>query len=98
MLTMMQLTSIHPFPARMAPEIVFTELQGLKKSQIVLDPMSGSGTVLRAAAELGHEAVGFDLDPLAVLMSRVWTTRCRVTSLPRAAAAGVESAKGLRDE
>ncbi len=36
--------------------------------------MCGSGTVLRAAAEAGYTAIGFDLDPLAVLMSRVWTT------------------------
>ena len=37
--------------------------------------MAGSGTVLRLAAEQGHNALGFDLDPLAVLMSRVWTTK-----------------------
>ncbi|WP_298742769.1 hypothetical protein [uncultured Brevundimonas sp.] len=36
--------------------------------------MSGSGTVLRQAAELGHIALGYDVDPLAVLMARVWTT------------------------
>lgn len=40
----------------------------------MLDPMSGSGTVLRQAADLGLSAQGFDVDPLAVLMSRVWTT------------------------
>jgi DNA modification methylase len=36
--------------------------------------MAGSGTVIRQAIELGHSAVGFDLDPLAVLMTQVWTT------------------------
>jgi hypothetical protein len=36
--------------------------------------MAGSGTVLRQATGLGHKAVGFDMDPLAVLMTRVWTT------------------------
>lgn len=40
----------------------------------MLDPMAGSGTVLRIASELGHQCTGFDLDPLAVLMARVWTT------------------------
>jgi SAM-dependent methyltransferase len=68
------LTHIHPFPARMAPEIVFSRLADLPAGAKILDPMSGSGTVLRAASELGHDCVGFDLDPLAVLMSRVWTT------------------------
>lgn len=66
--------SIHPFPARMAPELALEKLGELKAPGIVLDPMAGSGTVLRQATELGHRAVGFDMDPLAVLMTRVWTT------------------------
>lgn len=66
--------SIHPFAARMAPELALETLNGLAPKSVVLDPMAGSGTVLRQAAELGHAALGFDLDPLAVLMARVWTT------------------------
>ena len=58
----------------MAPELALANLVDLPKGQIVLDPMSGSGTVLRQASALGHKAYGFDVDPLAVLMSRVWTT------------------------
>ena len=82
----------------MAPEIVFKELEGLSLSQVVLDPMSGSGTVLRAAAECGHGAIGFDLDPLAVLMARVWTTPFKVGSLPKAAEGLVHKARQLDDE
>lgn len=66
--------SIHPFPARMAPELALEKLQDLDQKGLVLDPMAGSGTVLRQATVLGHRAVGFDMDPLAVLMTRVWTT------------------------
>src|ERR1700677_4612004 len=65
---------IHPFPARMAPELAIARLKTLAKKSVVLDPMAGSGTVLRQASQLGHRAVGFDTDPLAILMSRVWTT------------------------
>lgn len=92
----MKLSPIHPFPARMAPEIAIAELAQLTSPKIVLDPMSGSGTVLRAASELGHVAIGFDLDPLAVLMARVWTTPIQVERLVRAAENLVERAKNLR--
>ncbi|WP_320201769.1 DNA methyltransferase (plasmid) [Agrobacterium sp. rho-13.3] len=71
---LMQIRTVHPFPARMAPELALASLEGLNANSIVLDPMSGSGTVLRQALALGHHAIGFDMDPLAVLMSRVSTT------------------------
>ncbi|GHD68908.1 DNA modification methyltransferase [Luteimonas padinae] len=70
----MLIRTVHPFPARMAPELALASLADLPADSVVLDPMSGSGTVLRQALALGHRAVGFDMDPLAVLMSRVWTT------------------------
>ena len=69
----MQTRTVHPFPARMAPELALNSLVSLPTNSVVLDPMAGSGTVLRQALSLGHNAIGFDMDPLAVLMSRVWT-------------------------
>lgn len=72
---------LHPFPARMAPEIALEALNELPANSLVLDPMAGSGTVLRAAIESGHRAEGFDTDPLAVLMARVWTTPIDVNAL-----------------
>ncbi len=39
----------------------------------VLDPMMGSGTVLAMARAQGHRGIGFDIDPLAVLISKAWT-------------------------
>src|SRR5712664_2431741 len=71
----MSVRSIHPFPARMAPDLAIAELTKLRPGSRVLDPMAGSGTVLRQASELGHRAIGTDMDPLAVLMARVWNTR-----------------------
>jgi DNA modification methylase len=64
---------IHPFPARMAPEIALDALGEGKTPLRVLDPMAGSGTVLAVARAKGHHALGLDLDPLAVLLSDVWT-------------------------
>jgi hypothetical protein len=46
--------------------------------------MAGSGTVLRTAADKGHAAIGYDLDPLAVLMARVWNTPIDVDRLQSA--------------
>ena len=69
----MRIQPVHPFPARMAPELAIDTLRDLPRSSVVLDPMAGSGTVLRHAGDMGHVAIGFDVDPLAVLISKVWT-------------------------
>jgi hypothetical protein len=58
----------------MAPELALAAISEVSAPGLVLDPMCGSGTVLHAAASAGFDALGFDLDPLAVLMSKVWTT------------------------
>jgi DNA modification methylase len=65
---------VHPFPARMAPGIALDIIEAAEKPIRVLDPMMGSGTVLAVARAKGHKAVGVDIDPLAVLVSKVWTT------------------------
>ena len=68
--------TIHPFPARMAPEIALDCIPEVEsgRPQRILDPMCGSGTVLSVAAQRGHRATGVDLDPLAILMTRVATS------------------------
>jgi DNA modification methylase len=66
---------IHPFPARMAPEIVLKNLELLKDGQNVLDPMVGSGMVLNTASRKNIKSYGVDLDPLAVLISKTTSTK-----------------------
>jgi SAM-dependent methyltransferase len=87
--------TIHPFPARMAPDLAISGLKGLKHQSIVLDPMAGSGTVLRQASELGHQAIGFDMDPLAVLMARVWTTPVKDVEVARLTTEILSEIKGF---
>lgn len=70
----MKVKTIHPFPARMAPDLALAVLEDMPQGSNILDPMMGSGTVIRQALEFGHNAIGYDLDPLAVLMTRAWTT------------------------
>jgi hypothetical protein len=66
------LASVHSFPARMAPSIIWRELPASGRPICVLDPMSGSGTALVTARMSGHKSIGFDSDPLAVLIARAW--------------------------
>ena len=62
---------VHPFPARMAPEIALGKIDTLTQpGATVLDPMCGSGTVVRLAAEHDRIGIGVDLDPLAVKITR----------------------------
>jgi hypothetical protein len=55
-------------------EKAFTELYPLKKDDVLVDIGSGDGVVLRQAAKCGARAVGYELNPLLVLISR-WLCR-----------------------
>jgi SAM-dependent methyltransferase len=85
---------VHPFPARMAPEVVLGIIPEAGKPLRVLDPMMGSGTVIALAQSKGHGATGIDIDPLAVLISRVWTTALDAAEVRAAAAEVLGSARG----
>lgn len=89
------LSTIHPFPARMAPDIAQEFLAACGNGGRVLDPMCGSGTVLRAAVEAGLDCTGVDIDPLAVLMTRVWVTPLVPSMLVDAANDLVQRARDL---
>lgn len=84
-LRLARLRPVHPFPARMAPGIALKIVQAAKKPIRILDPMMGSGTVLAVARSRGHRAIGFDIDPLAVLIAKVWTTTIDKSKAQRAA-------------
>lgn len=91
----MKVKNVHPFPARMAPEIVLEECSKLPTGSTVLDPMCGSGTTLRVAIEAGHKAIGSDLDPLAVLVSKVNTSTVNKLQCERDVADVVSAAMKL---
>lgn len=55
----------------MAPELALRRLSR-RKSQVVLDPMMGSGTIPVIASTRGHRAIGCDIDPLALVIARTW--------------------------
>ncbi len=65
----------HPFPARMPTWLAQDIIERLTEpGEIVMDSMVGSGTTAIAALRAGRSVVGTDLDPMALLLSRVGTT------------------------
>lgn len=64
----------------------------------VLDPMVGSGTTIAAAQEYGHHALGFDMDPLAVLMSKVRCAPADYAAIERTGKRVVEKAMRIAEE
>ena len=48
-----------------------TELYPLSRGDLLLDIGSGDGVVLRAAAKIGARAVGYEINPVLVLISRI---------------------------
>ena len=91
--------AIHPFPARMAPEIALACIPEAERgrAQRILDPMCGSGTVLSVAVQRGHHAAGVDLDPLAVLMTSVATSPLDTSQCDRLLEQVVNTAISDRD-
>lgn len=82
----------------MAPEVALAKIDELSTGDDrVLDPMCGSGTVVRLAREAGRQAIGCDLDPLAVRMTRTacnpaWATDLKDRAEELAAEAMAETA------
>lgn len=90
------LRPIHPFPARMAPSIVWDSIPKTKKKPLnILDPMSGSGTTLVYARMAGHIPFGCDMDPLALLISEAWCTDFSKAALIDRAKSILQDAKEL---
>lgn len=67
---------LHAFPAKFPPQLPRKFIEELTlPGEIVLDPMVGSGTTIVEAFIRGRYGVGVDIDPLALLICRVKTTR-----------------------
>jgi site-specific DNA-methyltransferase (cytosine-N4-specific) len=70
------LGGIHPYPAKFIPEIPRRLIEAFRPADglALLDPFCGSGTALTEAQAAGLPSLGVDLNPIAVLMSRVKTS------------------------
>jgi DNA modification methylase len=66
--------ALHAFAAKFPPQLPRVFIEGLtQRGETVMDPMMGSGTAIVEAFLCGRRAVGFDIDPLALMICRVKT-------------------------
>jgi DNA modification methylase len=66
--------NFHSFPAKFPPQLPYVFIKELTApGETVLDPMAGSGTTVLEAFLSGRYGVGFDIDPLALLLTKVKT-------------------------
>jgi len=66
--------ALHAFAAKFPPQLPRIFIEGLtEKGERVLDPMMGSGTAIVEAFLCGRRAIGFDIDPLSLMICRVKT-------------------------
>ena len=90
----------HAYPARMHPTLARRCVELLAPAgATVLDPFCGSGTVLVEARLAGRIAGGIDLNPLAVLLSRLkthWASDHELKGLVAAAARVARHAEDRR--
>lgn len=88
--------NFHAFPAKFPPQLPHAFIDALTQpGNIVLDPMMGSGTTPLEVFLTGRQAVGFDIDPLAVLVSTVKVTPLDPYLVGKTAYALIESARQL---
>ncbi|MDI1495112.1 MAG: DNA methylase [Cenarchaeum symbiont of Oopsacas minuta] len=68
--------ALHLYPARLHPEIARRIISKYvtNKSDVIFDPFMGSGGVLLESMLHGNTSIGIDINPFAVLLSKVKTT------------------------
>ena len=72
----------HSFPASFPPQLPRKFISELTDpDDVILDPMMGSGTTVLEAYFLGRQAIGFDIDPLAILLARTKTASFNTAEL-----------------
>lgn len=90
----------HKYPAKFIPLVprwaIKKYLNG-SKSKTIFDPFCGSGTTLVEGILSGHNTIGFDIDPLSSMISKVKTTKVDVVDLNRVASWLIKAIRNSKD-
>lgn len=73
----------HRYPAKFIPQIVQKLIKEYAPNgtQIICDPFGGCGTTLVEAKLLGHKSIGFDINPVAKLITQTKITPIKPRTL-----------------
>jgi tRNA G10 N-methylase Trm11 len=85
------------YPAKFHPPVARHLIEQFSQAgETVLDPFCGSGTLLVEASIAGRKSVGTDIDPVAILASRVKSSRLRPASFDETASRLLTNLKPYR--
>ena len=91
--------NFHSFPAKFPPQLPRKFIQGLTEAEeVVIDPMVGSGTTVVEAYLSGRRAIGLDIDPLALLVSKVKVIPLDIEQIARLGSEILRRARTLATE
>ena len=77
------LSCIHPYPGMVADELAM-QLAGefvIEEGRWILDPFVGTGRFLAAAGVFGGRGIGFDINPLAIIIANAKASRPALPAL-----------------
>ncbi len=91
---------LHSYPAKLLrhiPALIVASPQISPRESLILDPFCGSGTTLVESFLAGRSAIGIDVNPLAVLVSKVKTTTLDVDKARRELAGVIKRARAAKE-
>jgi DNA modification methylase len=75
---------IHPYPAMLHPLLVdYLIKKYAEEDDVIFDPFCGSGVTLLQSSINGYESIGFDINPLALLIAKVKTNKYDINELKK---------------
>lgn len=84
--------ALHTYVAALNPPLTRAIIEAyVPKGELICDPFVGGGAVMLEALLAGREGIGFDVNPLAVMVAKAKTTKCSSQALSRAVKSTLDS-------